>query len=283
MNLEEIICGKAVPSLPVACQGVECSYSSIACRQVFCNPEITFYETFEEVFQSVIEGKNTYGVVPIENTLAGSVTDNYDLMLEYNLFIAASVTVKIDHCLLALPGTRLEEIRHIYSHPQALHQCSDFFRSHREITPHTYSNTAASAQFVAQQQNPSFGAIGSIACGEKYGLKILTQGLQNRKNNYTRFVVVSKDGAASPLCSRISLILRLAHRPGALVRTLSHFAEKNINLLKLESRPIPDSPFEFLFYCDFAGNIADTNVQLALGQLPQDIIFMKFLGNYPEE
>ncbi len=162
MNLEEIICGKAVPGLPVACQGVECSYSSIACRQVFCNPEITFYETFEEVFQSVIEGKNTYGVVPIENTLAGSVTDNYDLMLEYNLFIAASVTVKIDHCLLALPGTRLEEIRHIYSHPQALHQCSDFFRSHREITPHTYSNTAASAQFVAQQQNPSFGAIGSI-------------------------------------------------------------------------------------------------------------------------
>lgn len=283
MSLEQIICGAPRPGVPVACQGVECSYSNMACSQVFSDPAITFYESFEEVFQSVRDGQNLYGVVPIENTLAGSVTDNYDLMLEYNLFIAASVTIKVDHCLLALPGASLEELKHIYSHTQALHQCSDFFRSNKQLTGHAYSNTAASAQFVAREQNPSYAAIGSKACAEKYGLNILAQGLQNRKNNYTRFVVIAKDTVNSPLCNRISLILRLAHRPGALVRTLSHFADKNINLLKLESRPIPDSPFEFLFYCDFTGNIADPNVQMALGQLPQDIVFMKFLGNYPEE
>lgn len=265
-----------------ACQGVECSYSHQACKRAFENPSITFYERFEDVFAAVYEGTADYGVVPIENTLAGSVTDNYDLITEYNLYIVGSVTVPIVHSLLGVEGSTIEGIRDVYSHPQALHQCSEFFRANRQITTHDFSNTAASAKYIADLGEPSSAAIGSLDCAEKYHLIPLKEGLQNRKDNFTRFVILSKKAVQHPQCGRISLIIRVAHRAGALYGALSRFASRKINLLKLESRPIPDSPFEFLFYWDFAGNLSDSTIQAAIQDLLQDIVFLKNLGNYPE-
>lgn len=272
------------PWLPasVACPGVECSYTHQACKAVFERPDIRFYEQFGDVFQAVAQGERTYGVVPIENTLAGSVTDNYDLLLKYGLYITGTVKIKISHCLLGTASSQPEQITDIYSHEQAIHQCSDYFREHRDQASHPFSNTAASAKYVAELDNPHFAAIGSLDCAEKYGLKILSQDIQNRKDNFTRFVVVARQPILHPACSRISLIIRVAHKAGSLYGALSRFAEKGINLLKLESRPIPDSPFEFLFYWDFSGNMEDQTVKEVITDLQQDIIFMKYLGNYPE-
>lgn len=269
-------------SAKTACQGVECSYSHAACKKAFLNPDITFYERFEDVFLAVSDGKVQYGVVPIENTLAGSVTDNYDLIAQYNLFIVGSVTVPIKHHMLGVKGSSLDDIKDVYSHPQALHQCSDYFRDNRHVTAHDFSNTAASAKYIASLNEPTSAAIGSLDCAEKYGLIVLKSELQNRHDNFTRFVVLSKEDIKHQSCKRISLIIRVSHKAGALYGALSRFAQRNISLLKLESRPIPDSPFEFLFYWDFAGNISEFPIQDAIKDLQEDIIYMKFLGNYPE-
>ena len=282
MKLDRILCGNEEGSLPVACQGVDCSYASIACNQAFIQPHIHFYPNFEDVFLAVANGDCPYGVIPIENSLAGSVTENYDLMLEHNLSIVGSVTMPVDHCLLTLPDAEPEQLQTVLSHPQALHQCSDFFKANRQLSAREFSNTAAAAQFVAEQKDPSLAAIGSFACAEKYGLVIHAQGIQNRKKNFTRFLVISRENICTPECTRMSMVFRLSHRPGSLIHALNHFAQRNINLLKLESRPIPDSPFEFVFYCDFSGNYEDDNVQAAMGRLPMDLISLKFLGNYPE-
>ena len=266
-----------------ACQGVAGAFSHQACLAVFDQPDIQFFPHFEDVFQAVSSGACHYGIIPIENTLAGSVSDNYDLMLQYHLHIVGTVTVKIEHSLLALPDACEEELREVYSHDQALHQCSDFLKAHPQLTPHPYSNTAASAQLVAERQDPSLAAIGSPECARLYGLKVLHRSIQNRRDNFTRFVVLAKHPVTHPGCDRISLIVRVQHQAGALYRALSRFANQDINLLKLESRPIPDSPFEFLFYWDFAGNMQDPRIQAALGTLIQDIEYVKFLGNYPSQ
>lgn len=282
MKLDRLLCGSEDGRLAVACQGVDCSYASIACKKAFIQPDIHFFPNFEDVFSAVSQGLCPYGVVPIENTLAGSVTENYDLMLEHNLSIVGSVTIPVDHCLLTLPDTKLEEIHTVYSHSQALHQCSEFFKNNRQMQAREFSNTAAAAQYVAEQADASLAAIGSSACAEKYGLSIYEQGIQNRKKNFTRFLVISRENICTPECTRMSMVFRLSHRPGSLIHALNHFAQRNINLLKLESRPIPDSPFEFVFYCDFSGNYDDAEIQAAMGRLPMDLIYMKFLGNYPE-
>ena len=282
MKLDKILVGHEEGHLPVACQGVDCSYSSMACNRAFIEPEIHFYPNFEDVFVAVSQGDCPYGVIPIENTLAGSVTENYDLMLEHNLVIVGSVTIPVDHCLLTLPGAKLEELSTLLSHPQALHQCSEFFKTNKHLAPREFSNTAAAAQYVAEQNDPALGAIGSSACAEKYGLEIYAKGIQNRKKNFTRFLVIGRENICTPECNRMSMVFRLNHKPGSLIHALNHFAERNINLLKLESRPIPESPFEFVFYCDFSGNYENADIQSAMGRLPMDLIYMKFLGNYPD-
>lgn len=266
-----------------ACQGVAGAFSHHACLEVFEQPDIRFYPHFEDVFEAVSRGERRYGIIPIENTLAGSVTDNYDLMLQYHLSIVGTVKVKIEHSLLALPDAQQEQIRQIYSHEQALHQCSDFLKQHPQITSHPYSNTAASAKFVASQNDPSLAAIGSPDCAQMYGLKVLSHSIQNRRDNFTRFVVLAQQPISHPACGRISLIVRVQHQAGALYRALSRFADQQINLLKLESRPIPDSPFEVMFYWDFAGNMQEQRVQTALQNLRQDVDYLKILGNYPEQ
>lgn len=266
----------------VACQGVAGAFSHRACLDVFDTPDITFYPHFEDVFQAVSQGEQRYGIIPIENTLAGSVTDNYDLMLQYHLYIVGTVKVKIEHSLLVLPDAQLDQIRSVYSHEQALHQCSDFLKAHPQMGAHPYSNTAASAKFVAEQGDPSLAAIGSRECAQMYGLKILCEAIQNRRDNFTRFVVLAKQPVEHPDCNRISLIVRVKHEAGALYGALSRFADQKINLLKLESRPIPDSPFEFMFYWDFSGNLQEERVQTALANLKHDIDYLQFLGNYPE-
>ena len=186
---------RALPA-QTACQGVAGAFSHKACLEVFEQPDIQFYPSFEEVFAAVSSGQRRYGVIPIENTLAGSVTDNYDLMLQYGLYIVGSVKVKIEHALLALPNASLEELRQVYSHEQALHQCSDFLKAHPQLTAHPYSNTAASAKLVAEQKDPSLAAIGSVQCARMYGLQLLLPAIQNRSDNFTRFVIPTASASA---------------------------------------------------------------------------------------
>ena len=186
------------------------------------------------------------------------------------------------NALLALPDAPLEGLRQVYSHEQPLHQCSDFLKAHPQLTAHPYSNTAASAKLVAEQKDPSLAAIGSVQCARMYGLQLLMPAIQNRSDNFTRFVILAKQPLHHPDCQRISLIVRVQHRAGALYNALSRFAVRGINLLKLESRPIPDSPFEFLFYWDFDGNLDDERVVQALHQLKEDTQYIQILGNYPE-
>ena len=155
-------------------------------------------------------------------------------------------------------------------------------KANPQLTATPYSNTAASAKFVAEAGDPTLAAIGSEQCAKMYGLQVLQQGIQNRRDNFTRFVILARQSVLDPACGRISLVVRVQHKAGALYAALSRFAEQKINLLKLESRPIPDSPFEFLFYWDFAGNMAQEHVQRALGALAGDIDYFQFLGNYPE-
>ncbi len=270
------------PSVRVACQGVAGAFSHAACRSLFAEPEACFFPSFEEVFEAVSSENCRYGVVPIENTLAGSVTDNYDLMLRYQLSIVGTVALKIEHSLLALPHVKLSDLKEVYSHEQALYQCSDFLKANPNLSLHPYSNTAASAKFVAQTQNPALAAIGSEESAERYGLSVLKKAIQNRDDNFTRFVVLSRNPISHPGCNRISMVVRLRHQAGALYRALSCFAGQNINLLKLESRPIPERPFEFLFYWDFSGNLSSPKVRLALDMLQNEIEYQKLLGNYPD-
>ena len=265
-----------------ACQGVAGAFSHQACLAVFDQPEIQFFPHFEDVFQTVSSGACHYGIIPIENTLAGSVSDNYDLMLQYHLHIVGTVTVKIEHSLLTLPDACEQELREVYSHDQALHQCSDFLKAHPQLTPHPYSNTAASAQLVAERQDPSLAAIGSPECARLYGLKVLHRSIQNRRDNFTRFVVLAKHPVTHPGCDRISLIVRVQHQAGALYRALSRFANQDINLLKLESRPIPDREFEFMFYFDLETSIYSAEFIQLMCELDELCEEFKYLGSYTE-
>lgn len=264
----------------VACSGVPGAYAHEAACRLFTSPELTFYPQFEDVFEAVADGRQTFGVLPIENSIAGSVVTVYDLLRKYRLTICKSYKLPVDHCLLMCEGGSADSITDIYSHEQALSQCSQFLRAHPEIRTHVYSNTAAAAQHVAQLKSPHAAAIASRACAELYGLKVLQSSLQNVSFNRTRFIVVSRDLIIPPDANKISLSMTLPHVTGSLSRTIMRFALQSLNLTKLESRPLPDTDFEFLFYFDVEGSMRDPAVLDLICSLAGDVSQFEFLGNY---
>lgn len=266
----------------VACQGVEGAYSFEACHKLFLQPEISFFPTFEGVFDAVDSGKCQYGVVPIENSSAGSVTAVYDLMKRYNLFITKGVKLKIDHCLLTKSDIPLDCITDVYSHEQALGQCAEFFKEHPNIWVHVYSNTAAAAKMVSESDNPHIAAIASKACAKLYGLHIVKEHLQFSQVNYTRFICISKRMTILDGADKISISLRLPHVTGSLYQMITRFAVNQLNLTKLESRPLADTDFEFQFYFDFEGSVKNQNVLDLLRSLDYELDSFQFLGNYCE-
>ncbi len=266
----------------VACQGVAGANSSLAADRLFAFPSIMYMDNFDAVFKAVNSGLCNYGVLPLENTIHGSVSQVYDLMQEYNFQIVRSVKVKIDHCLLVKPGTKLKNIKEIYSHSQALAQCSKYLEDHKNIAAKEWANTALAAEMVANCDRDDIAAIADKSCAEIYNLEIINNHLQNRDNNYTRFICISKKAEIYPGADKISIMFTLPHKPGALYNLMAKFASLGINLSKLESRPMPDHDFEFVFYADIEANIAEPNIQKLLQQLEQSTETFSYLGSYHE-
>lgn len=265
----------------VACQGVEGAYSQIAACRLFSVPSITFYPTFEDVFRAVRDGACTYGVLPIENSTAGSVNAVYDLLAAYRFSIVRSLRLKIDHQLLAKPGVALDDIREVYSHEQAIAQCSDLL-GRMDVRVNVCENTARAAELVAASDRTDIAALSSRSCAALYRLDILAEDVQDEGNNYTRFVVVSATPQVFPGATRTSLMLTLPHAPGALYRVLERLFALDINMVKLESRPIPNRDFEFLFYFDLDCPVGSPALDTLLDALDDVCEHYTYIGSYTE-
>lgn len=267
----------------VACQGVEGAYSQIATEKLFGAPNIMFFSSFEKVFSAIEAGMCRYGVLPIENSTAGSVKQIYDLMIDRNFRIVRTVRIKIDHNLLAKKGVSLSEIREIYSHEQAINQCSAFLSSlgpNVKIT--RVENTAKAAQMVAESDRRDVASLSSRSCAAQYGLSIVASSVQDNGNNHTRFICITNKTEIYPGADRTSLMVVTPHKPGALYRILSRFNALGINLLKLESRPIPDRDFEFMFYFDLEASVYSDKLARLLSELEQECDEFSYLGSYSE-
>ncbi len=260
----------------VVCQGVGGAYSHKAASRLVDDGDITFVPEFSQVFREVEKG--ALGVVPVENSAAGSVTAVYDLILQYRFYIVGAVDIRVEHCLAAAaPGS----VTKVISHPQALAQCSELIAA-RGLEAQEYSNTAAAAQAVAERKEAGLAAICSEDAAKRYGLTIIERGVQNVRNNTTRFVAVYKKPVLPNGANKISLCFSLAHTTGSLHSVLRRFATHGLNLTKIESRPIPGRSFEYDFYLDFTGSIHDPDTLNLICALNAELPRFSFLGNYSE-
>jgi chorismate mutase/prephenate dehydratase len=267
----------------VACQGVEGAYSQIAAERLFKVPNIVFFSNWEGVFSAIEAGMCRYGVIPIENSTAGSVKRVYDLMISRKFRIVRTVRIKIDHNLLVNPGTKLSDIREIYSHEQAINQCSEFLTSlGSKVTITRVENTAQAAKMVADSKRTDVASLSSRSCAGQYGLSVLASAVQNNGNNHTRFICITNQTEIYPGADRTSLMIVAPHKPGALYRILSRFNALGINLLKLESRPIPDRDFEFMFYFDLEASVYSPKLAQLLAELESECDEFSYLGSYSE-
>lgn len=274
---------KLFPQAPmVACQGVEGAYSQIACEKIFKNPMIMYFKNFDAIFGAIEQGLCQYGILPIENSTAGSVKKVYDLMIHHNFSIVRTFRLKIDHNLLAKPGTKLSDIQEIYSHEQAINQCGDFLKNMPGVKIIPVENTAVAAQMVAQSQDNHGAAISSKGCEEIYGLCSLADSIQDKGNNRTRFICISKNLEIYPGSDKTSIMMILNHKPGALYKVLARLYTLGINVTKLESRPIPDREFEFMFYFDLETSIYSEEFVQLMCELDELCEEFKYLGSYTE-
>ena len=264
----------------VACQGIEGAYSQIACDKLFKNPDIKFVKNFEDVFDAVENGTCSYGILPIENSIHGTVTRVYDLMKNHNFHIVKSIKMKINHVLMAKSGALLSQIREVVSHEQALGQCSEFLKKHPEIKVTVCENTAVAAKMVSDSDSTDIACISSPDCAEYYGLSVLDENIANSDSNFTRFICISKELEIYPGADRISIIMNLPHTPGALNSIISKFAVAGLNLTKLESRPIAGRDFEFSFYFDLEASIYSDDAIAILDELSASNANLTFLGSY---
>jgi len=271
------------PQAPmVACQGVEGAYSQIACEKIFKSPFILYFKNFEGVFTAIEQGLCQYGILPIENSTAGSVKKVYDLMVKHNFSIVRTFRLKIDHNLLANPGASLDSVKEIYSHEQALNQCSGFLEKLSGVKVIPVENTAVAAEMVASSGRTDIAALSSRSCAELYGLKTLAASVQDQGNNYTRFICISKNLEIYPGSDKTTIMMVLNHRPGALYRVLARLYVLGINVTKLESRPLPDRDFEFMFYFDLDTSIYSEEFVQLMCELDDLCDEFKYLGSYSE-
>lgn len=267
-------------SAMVACQGIEGAYSQITADKIFKSANIMYFRTFDGVFQAVESGLCSYGILPIENSSYGSVTQVYDLMLGHNFHIVKDYKLRITHRLLTKPGTKFEDIKEVYSHSQAIGQCSRFLKENSSIKVTIVENTAVAARTVADSDRTDVAAISSPDCAALYGLETVRSDIQNTDNNYTRFICISKDLQIFPGASKTSIIMALGHTPGALADTLAKFSSLGLNLTKIESRPVAGSDFEFMFYLDFEAQVYSKEVVNLLCQLDSEPTEFAYLGTY---
>ena len=271
------------PQAPmVACQGVEGAYSQIACEKIFKDPFILYFKNFEAVFSAIEQGMCQYGILPIENSTAGSVKKVYDLMIHHNFSIVRTFRLKVDHNLLVNPGTALSDIKEIYSHEQAISQCGDFLAQLQGVNVIPAGNTAIAAEMVAKSGRRDVAALSSRSCAELYGLECLAASVQDKGNNRTRFICISKNLEIYPGSDKTSIMIILSHRPGSLYKVLARLYTLGINVTKLESRPIPDREFEFMFYFDLETSIYSEEFVQLMCELDELCEEFKYLGSYTE-
>ncbi len=273
--------------LRVAYQGVEGAYSHLTAQRRYAGVPggvlLEGHETFRGAADAVRSGASDRALLPIENTTAGSINETYDLLAEGGLTITAEVVSHIEHCLLGLPGARVEELHTVLSHPQALAQCQDFLRSLPEARAQVEFDTAGSARKVRERGDRGVAAIASESAARIFGLEVMRRGIQSQQGNYTRFVELAREPQPVPAGAqaRTSLVLSLAHQPGALASLLGVFARREVNVTKLESRPVPDTPFQYRFYLDLQGHAADDPVRTALEEARALTTELRVLGTYP--
>ena len=274
---------KLFPTYPaVACQGVEGAYSQQACDKLFRTPSILYFHNFQGVFAAIDSGMCQYGVLPVENSTAGSVNEIYDLMMEYRFHIVRSTRLKVDHNLLAKAGVKVGNIRRIYSHAQAISQCAGFLKGLKNVEIIPCENTAAAAKMVAESDRTDIAALSSRNCCGLYGLECIAESVQDKGNNYTRFICIAKDLQIYPGADKTSIMMEIPNKPGALYQVLSRFYALDINLTKLESRPIPDRDFEFMFYFDLETPVYSPQLLQLLSELEQAGTRFRYLGSYSE-
>lgn len=265
----------------VVYQGVEGAYSHAATLQYFGKDVDAYHvEQFEDAMQEVRDGRADYAVLPIENSSAGAVTDNYDLLVQYDNYIVAETFVAASHALLGTPDAELSDIRTVFSHPQALMQSSVFLGAHRDWKQISLENTAVSAKKVIQEGDKSQAAVASETAGRLYGLKVLQTAIQNNKSNTTRFMILSKDAVYRRDAGKVTISFELAHKSGTLYSILGNFIYNGVNMRKIESRPIPGRSWEYRFFIDIEGNLDDAGIRNALKGIAEEAQNMRILGNY---
>lgn len=268
-------------TIKVSFQGEYGAFSEQAAMAYFHNScTVVPRENFRDVFEDVKKGRSTFGVIPIENSLFGSVHQNFDLLQEYSLNIVGEIKLRIKMNLMAMPETTLKNVRHVYSHPQALGQSDLFLRTLKDVKLHQFYDTAGAAKMIAARQLNTSAAIASEQAAKHYSLKILKKGIESDHRNFTRFIVLSKKKVHPEHHAKTSLIFATKHTPGSLVHCLSLFAERKINLLKIESRPFIGKPWEYLFFVDVESDQNNRDFVSAFKQLKTMTSSVKILGSY---
>lgn len=261
--------------------GVKGSYSEQAMLEYFGEgTEGIPAATFKEVMEKIKNGEARYGVLPIENTTTGGIADIYDLLLQYDNYIIAEHILKIEHALLALPGAALSDIREVYSHPQALAQCGGFFKENPGISAKAWESTAAAADFVAKAADKAKAALAGEQVAGLYGLSVLKERVNSEAVNSTRFIVITKERAYFEDANKVSICFELPHESGTLYNMLSHMIYNDLNMTKIESRPIAGRRFEYRFFVDFEGNLQDAGVKNALNGIKEEATALRVLGNF---
>lgn len=264
----------------IGCQGISGSNQEEACRKMFSNADIKFYPTFSDVFEAVQNDEITCGILPIINSTAGSVSETYDLMRKYDFYVYARTKTEINHCLAAKKDYDIDRIETVYSHVQALSQCSAFIRDNG-LKKEAYVNTASAAKLCTESDRP-IAAICSEKCAEQYGLKILRKNIADVTPNYTKFICITKDFKVTDKPSTISVALSVPNQKSSLNRLLTKFSVNDIDLEHIESKPLQDGSFDVIFYIDFEGNIYEKSTASLLNELKNELSYFKFLGNYED-
>ncbi len=269
--------------MQIAFQGEPGAYSEAAVLEHFNNEAVVPVpcESFEQVFAAVSEGRVDYGFIPIENSLAGSIHQNYDLLMRNNLWVVGEHHLRVSHCLIGQPGARLAGIKKVISHPQALSQCDGYLHSLPGVKTEAVYDTAGSVKMVRDQDDVGLAAIASRRAAQLYGMQILAENIEDNPANFTRFLVTSRQPVQPEKDAKTSIVFTLKNVPGSLFRALSAFALRDIDLAKMESRPLVGSPWEYLFYIDFYGSTLDPVVQRALAHLGEYALMLRILGSYP--
>lgn len=272
----------------VAFQGVPGAYSEMAALKFFGSAiRLKPCKDFPAVFRALSRGTVRHAVIPIENSLAGSIHQNYDLLMKHRVWIHGEHKLRVSHNLLVLPGTKKSDIRRVYSHPQALAQCEGYLRRMKKVEPVPHFDTAGSARFLSETREAGAAAIASEQAARDYGLKILQSSIEDNEQNFTRFLVLEKAGGRAPRRVRgksykTSIAFALRNIPGCLHKCLSVFAIRDIDLFKIESRPMAGTPWKYIFYLDFCGDVRDEAPARALEHLQEITEYYKLLGSYPE-